>query len=29
VFNDYGINTETINFVITSPYRTEEYLIWK
>jgi phosphoribosyl 1,2-cyclic phosphodiesterase len=27
VFNDYGINTETINFVITSPYRTEEYLI--
>jgi hypothetical protein len=27
VFNDYGIDTSNIEFVITSPYRTKEYLI--
>lgn len=27
VFNDYGIDTKSIDFVITSPYRTKEYVI--
>lgn len=27
VFNDYGMNVENVNFVITSPYRTKEYVL--
>lgn len=27
VFNDYGLNVDNIEFVITSPYRTKEYII--
>lgn len=27
VFNDYGIDVNNIEFVITSPYRTKEYII--
>ena len=27
VFNDYGLDVKNVEFVITSPYRTKEYLI--
>ena len=27
VFNDYGLNVDNVEFVITSPYRTKEYVI--
>ena len=27
VFNDYGLDVTNIEFVITSPYRTKEYVI--